>query len=143
MYYYNSKGELICFNLDEPKYQGKSSKIFQLKDAYYLKQYFLYSTSNVRMDRELFNILKQLDHPHINKVLELYYDSAKIKSKEYLIKHIQSLDVDAYKYLYIEDRFANIIKESTEYLLYNLQKLGIWIKDFKRKILFFTKIKLF
>ena len=123
MYYYNLKGELICFNLGEPKYKGKSSRIFQLKDECYLKQYFSYSTSNVRMNQELFNILKRLDHPHINKVLELYYDSAKIKSKEYLTSHIHNLDVDAYKYLYIEDRFVNIIKESTEYLLYNLQKL--------------------
>lgn len=152
MYYYNSKGELICFNLGESKYQGKSSRIFQLKDDYYLKQYFSYSTSNVRMNQELFNILKRLDHPHINKVLELYYDSAKIKSKEYLTSHIQNLDVDAYKYLYIEDRFANIIKESTEYLLYNLQKLeeltyiftelGIWMKDFKRENTVFYKDKI-
>lgn len=50
IYYYNSKGELICFNLDEPKYQEKSSKIFQLKDEDYFKQYFSYSTGNVRMN---------------------------------------------------------------------------------------------
>lgn len=149
MYYYNSQGELINFNLGEQKFQGKSSRIFLLEDECYLKQYFPYSTSNVRMDLELFRILKKLDHPHTNKVLELYYDSAKIGSKEHLISHIQDLDVDAYQYLYIEDSFVDIMKESTEYLLYNLQvleelthtftELGIWMKDFKRENTVFYK----
>lgn len=104
------------------------------------------------MDLELFRILKKLDHPHTNKVLELYYDSAKIGSKEYLISHIQDLDVDAYQYLYIEDSFVDIMKESTEYLLYNLQvleelthtftELGIWMKDFKRENTVFYKDKI-
>ena len=143
MFYYNSNGELISFTLGELKYQGKSSKIFRVKDEYYLKQYFSYSTSTVRMDLELFHILKKLNHPHTNKILELYYDRTKAKSKEYLMSHIQDLEVDAYKYLYIEDNYVDIMKESTEYLLYNLQELerltniftelGIWMRDFKRE----------
>ena len=110
MYYYNSKGELISFTLGELKYQGKSSKIFRVKDECYLKQYFSYSTSTVRMDLELFHILKKLNHPHTNKTLELYYDRTKAKSKEYLMSHIQDLAVDAYKYLYIEDNYVDIMK---------------------------------
>ena len=58
MFYYNSNGELISFTLGELKYPGKSSKIFRVKDEYYLKQYFSYSTSTVRMDLELFHIKK-------------------------------------------------------------------------------------
>lgn len=104
------------------------------------------------MDLELFNILKKLNHPNINKVLELYYDVSKIKNKDYLISHIQDLKVDAYKYLYIDDSFIDIISESTEYLLYNLKKLeeitliftelGIWMKDFKRENTIFFKDKI-
>lgn len=149
MDYYNSKGELINYNLTVPKHQGKSSRIFQLEDSYYLKQYFSYSTSPVRMDLELFNILKKLNHPNTNKVLELYYEKNKIKSVEYLISHIQDIEVDAYRYLYIEDSYRNIIKEPTEYLLYNLQELeklahiftelGIWMKDLKRENTVYSK----
>ncbi len=152
MYYYNSKGELIDFNLGEEKHHGKSSRIFQLENEYYLKQYFSYSTCSVRMDLKLFHILKELDHPHINKILELYYDRAKIRSKKYLLSHIQNLVVDAYQYLYIEDRFANIMKESTEYLIYNLRELEnltyiltelkVWMKDFKRENTVFCKDKI-
>ena len=31
MEYYNSKGERIIYNLNKPKYQGKSSQIFELE----------------------------------------------------------------------------------------------------------------
>ena len=152
MYYYNSKGELLNYDLNHPKHQGKSSNIFWLKEKEYLKQYFFYSTTNVRMDFDLFTILKKLSHPHTNKILELYYDKNKIKNVESFIKHIKDVEVDAYKYLYIEDHFVNIIKESTEYLLYNLQELehlihiftelNIWIKDFKRENTVYFKDKI-
>lgn len=69
-----------------------------------------------------------------------------------MTNNIHNLDVDAYKYLYIEDRFANIIKEPTEYLLYNLEKLEeltyiftelrIWMKDFKRENTVFDQDKI-
>ncbi len=143
MEYYNSKGERIIYNLNKPKYQGKSSQIFELESGYCLKQYFPYSTESVRMNQELFCLLKKLNHPNINRVIELYYDFSKIKSLEYLRSHIQSLEPDAYKYLYIEDSFIDIMRKSTEYLLYNLQELeslintftelGVWIRDFKRE----------
>ena len=143
MEFYNFKGEQISYDLKNPKYQGKSSQIFELGNGYCLKRYFPYSTESVRMDLELFRLLKMLNHPNINKVLELYYDFSKIKNPEYLRKHVQNLEVDAYKYLFIEDSFNDIIKESTEYLLYNLQELeklthiftelGVWMRDFKRE----------
>jgi hypothetical protein len=152
MLYYNSNGKLINYNLNEPKFYGKSSKIFQLEDNCCLKQYFPYSTRNVRIDLETFNILKKLNHPNVNKVLEIYYEENKIKKIEYLKSHIQDLEVDAYKYLYIEDSFIDIIKEPTEYLLYNLEELEkltkiftelkIWMRDFKRENTVFFKDKI-
>jgi hypothetical protein len=127
MLYYNSSGNLIDFNLEEPSFNGKSAQIFLIDDICF-KQYYKYSTSRVRMNIEMFNIIKQLDSPNIYKLLDYFYENERI---------------DAYEYLYIKDTFVDIIKWPTEYLLYNLERLEniiniftelkIWIKDFKRE----------
>ena len=133
MYYYDSSGKLINYNLDMNDYDycGKSGMVFRLEDDCCLKTYFSYSTENVKMDSDIFTILKKMNHPNVYKLIELYYD---VNSKD---------SVEAYKYRYVESSPIDIINESTEYLLYNLEELEklvdtfsdlkIWLKDIKKE----------
>lgn len=133
MYYYDSSGKLINCNLDMNDYDycGKSGMVFRLEDDCCLKQYFSYSTENVKMSSDIFTILKELNHPNVYKLIELYYN-VDIKDS-----------VEAYKYRYVESSPIDIINESTEYLLYNLEELEklvdtfsdlkIWLKDIKKE----------
>ena len=72
MHYYDSSGNLINYNLDMNDYDycGKSGMVFRLEDDCCLKTYFSYSTENVKMDFDIFTILKKMNHPNVYKLKE-------------------------------------------------------------------------
>lgn len=123
MEYYNTKGELVTFRKEKYKTEGKSAEIYQIKKDFYLKKYKKETSRTARMDYDVFRILKKLNHPFTNQVLELLHETGHVYNKEKLILYPDSFQTDAYTYLYLKDRNIDIVKKSVDYFLYNVEKL--------------------
>lgn len=154
MKYYNTKGEIIDIVFGVSKNRGISSAIYQLKDELYLKQYFQYTSHRSRMDYTIFKILNEIHSPFTNRVLELYYEVENVSDKKKWIDNLNHFSPDAYKFIYLPEKPTDILLESIDYFLYNLQNLEdlmdvfaeykVMVRDLKREntIFFGDKIVL-
>ncbi len=153
MKYYTSKGELVEYKTTTPKYFGTSAEIFPITKTLYLKKYYKDTPASARMNEETFQILKNLNHPFTNRVLELLCEEEKKKEKQDFFQNPNIYQTDAYLYEFLPSEKINLIRQKKDYLFYNLRaleelivlifsELKIIAKDLKQENVVFYKDKI-
>lgn len=115
MEYFDSKGQLV--RIEDVKYitHGTSAEIYQIDGSLCLKKYYDFTTDEARISYEFFKLLKKINHPFVNKIIELYYDS------HGELGFFSDAMPRAYSFLFIDEQDVDLFSCSSDYLLYNLR----------------------
>ncbi len=119
--YMNHKGEMENLDVGNLKIKANNSNIYELDRGVYFKKYLSKTWEDVRMNYDVFKKLKEINSPFTNRILEIYYSSV-IKKEDFLKSPNNCVSL-AYKYEFLEEEPRDLLKESTEYLLYNVKEL--------------------
>lgn len=151
MKYYNKNNELIELNLELAKFHGGCSNIYQITQDIYFKKYFEYTQESARINLEIFQNLKKLNHPHTNEIIDLLYDFDETTNLNTFNKPLPK-KVAGYLYIFLKEENIDILQAPTEYILYNiteleklcyiLTELKIKIRDLKRENTIFHEDKI-
>lgn len=119
MVYYNTKGQLVDFSLESPILHGTSANIYPIRDTLYFKKYYPSTPEALRMNYEMFPFFKKLNHPFICQVMDLYYAKECNKEEHLFLDHLTA----GYTFQFIEEMASNLLEESVDFLIYNLENL--------------------
>lgn len=123
MKYYTDTGNIVEYSSHALKYWGTSAEIYSITKTLYLKEYYKETKRTARMNYQTFKILKNLNHPFTNRILELLYLQEQIKNRQVFLEHPNEYETDAYIYKYLPSRNINFLKQKKEYVYYNLRAL--------------------
>lgn len=133
MIYYNSKGELVEFNGNTTKLEGANGEIFRDSNNIAYKRYFSYAENKIK--QAIFDFIKSINNPHMVKLLERYYlaeDILDLESFLYYVNHVERdsnlynedlQKIDLYTYEWVEKEYIDILEQSVDYLLDNINEL--------------------
>lgn len=128
MAYYNRKLEKI--DLSGMKYMtnGGCASIYRNNDIVF-KQYYNNTSYSMRLNSDMFDLLKQIDNPHFIKLIDIYSKMGyAILLKNKII--YSNFKVDAYTSEYYIDNTINILYENKDYILENFYELEKLFKIF-------------
>lgn len=133
MEYYDSKGNLVEFNGSKTPLEGANGEIFKLNDKIAYKRYFSYGENKIK--QAIFDFIKSLNNPHMVKLLERYYLAEDILNYDIFLYNVNNVGVDyslynedfnkidLYTYEWVKSEYFDILEQSVDYLLDNLNEL--------------------
>lgn len=137
--FYTKTGNQVEIRFSKPfnnGYCGKVHLIEGLDEKIVFKKYLSRANGNLRIKADVFEFLKELNHPNMLNLIDYYYNFS--VSKEYLNEAL----ISAYTYHYVEETQINPLYEDKYYLLENLRGIeglirmasneNILVSDLKR-----------
>ncbi len=133
MKYYDSNGNLVEFNGLKTDFEGANGVIYLNGNGISYKEYFSYAETKI--SRSIFELLKNINNPHLIKLIERYYLSEFINDYDSFVEEIKNTDpiygtynrditkIDLYTYYWVEREYIDILEQPKDYLLDNINAL--------------------
>lgn len=133
MVFYDSKGNEVEFKGTRLNLLGANGEILSEGNGIVYKKYF--SFAEHRIKQSIFDFIKEIDNPHMVKLLERYYLAEEISDFDTFYQNVNSpfiydcpynndaQKVDLYTYKWVPKEYIDILEQSVEYLLFNLNDL--------------------
>lgn len=133
MKYYDKEGRLTEFNGRTTNLEGANGEIFKCSNNVAYKKYFSYAESKIK--QSIFDFVKSVNNPHIIKLLERYYSVEEILNLDTFLHYANHVErdfstynvdlqkIDLYTYEWIEKDYIDILEQSVDYLLDNINEL--------------------
>jgi len=121
MPYYNRKLERL--DLSDMKYmtKGGCANIYRNDDIVF-KQYYSNTSYSMRLNSDMFDLLKQIDEPHFIKLFDIYSKlNYLVMLKNKIV--LSNFKVDGYTAKYYVDNTIDVLYENKDYMLENFYEL--------------------
>lgn len=139
MVYYNRKLEKI--DLSSMKYMtsGGCASIYHNNDIVF-KRYYHNTSYSMRLNSDMFDLLKQIDNPHFIKLIDIY------SKMNYLVLlknriSLSNFKVDGYTAKYYTDNTVDVLYENVNYILENFCELEKLFKLFSDNKIVATDVR--
>lgn len=116
---HEKKLEKLGINIKKLKYldKGTCAKVFYDKNIIF-KDYYDFIPPEDRIQKDVFDILKDINNPHFMKLLKMYITKKRLTP------------IKGYTAKYYKDESVSLLYKSTDYLLDNLKELEVLFKIF-------------
>ena len=96
MKYISDKGKIYDVKEDSLTYldHGLTANIYFMEDKRLLKRYYAYTSKLVKLDEDIFTLLKELNNPNIVKIHEMLFDEPSLYKTGYIMDYIKPDNVD-------------------------------------------------
>lgn len=96
MKYISDKGKIYDVKEDSLTYldHGLTANIYFMEDKRLLKRYYAYTSKLVKLDEDIFTLLKELNDPNIVKIHEMLFDEPSLYKTGYIMDYIKPDNVD-------------------------------------------------
>lgn len=133
MIYYDSKGKIVEFNGVKTNLECANGEIYKINSQIAYKKYFSYGECKIK--QAIFEFIKSINNPHIVKLLERYYLAEDVIDYDifmYLVNFIERdiskynndhCKIELYTYEWVEEEYFDILEQTVDYLLDNLNEL--------------------
>lgn len=115
MKYYDSNGNLHEFNVSGSIGQGYCGDVYKYNDDYVFKRYHENCSERLRLKKEIYDPIKEINSDYIMEIKDLLYKGKDIK---------KDTSIDGYTSRYIKPENIDILSESTDYLIDNIGEIG-------------------
>lgn len=133
MNYYDKYGGIEVFNGNHTNLEGANGEIFRCPNNIAYKRYFSYAENKIK--QSIFDFIQSINNPHIVKLLERYYIAEDITDLDRFLYEVNHSNkdfnhfnsdfhkIDLYTYEWVEEDYIDILEQSVDYLLDNLNEL--------------------
>ena len=96
MKYISDKGKIYDVKEDSLTYldHGLTANIYFMEDKRLLKRYYAYTSKLVKLDEDIFTLLKELNDPSIVKIHEMLFDQPSLYKTGYIMDYIKPDNID-------------------------------------------------
>lgn len=132
MVLYDYNGNEYEFDLSNKIGDGFCGNVYRYDNEFVLKQYRDLCPNCLRLKRNIYDAIKEINSPHVVEIINLLYKNKIEKSKNSLIG-LRNKPISGYTCKYIKPDKVDILTTPTEYLIYNMNELNKVFTEFSKR----------
>jgi len=131
MIFYDYNGNEHEFDLSNRIGNGWCGEVYQYESELVLKKYRDLCHKRLRLKKDVYDIVKDINSPHIVEINELLFKK-KREDSIFSVLGLENVAVDAYTCKYIKADAIDILNTPTEYLIHNMNELSKLFTELSR-----------